>query len=141
MTPERHYRCARLSRLVPGVLLVLGVLGVLGVVARCGQHSTAAQVAPQVKSALTQVENALAAHQYPVARRGLDALIEYTLTARRSGTLSAEQADRILAAARVKADLPSATPTPRATASRTADEDSGKDTGDEHKNHHGDKSD
>jgi hypothetical protein len=136
MTPELDHRSGRLLRLVLGVLLVVGVL------AGCGQHRTAGQAAPQVKSALTQVETALAAHQYSVARRGLNALIQHALTARRSGTLSAEQADRILAAAaRVKADLPAAAPTPSASPSQTGEEDSGKGNGDEHKKHHGDRHD
>ena len=133
MTPGLDHRSGRLPRLLLGVLLVLGVL------AGCGQHRTAGQASPQVKSALTQVETALAAHQYSVARRGLNSLIQHTLTARRSGTLSAEQADRILAAAsRVRADLPRATPTPSASPTQTGEEDSGQGNGDGHKQHHGD---
>ena len=49
-------------------LAAVGVVLALGVLAGCGQHTTAGQAAPQVKAALTQVENAVAAHEYTVAR-------------------------------------------------------------------------
>jgi len=131
MTPELDHRSGRLPRLAAGVVLGLGVL------AGCGQHTTAGQAAPEVKAALSQVENAVAAHQYPAARRALSALTQHTLAARQSGTLSAEQADRLLAAAaRVKADLPAATPAPS-----TGETDSGQGKGDEHNKDDGDKHD
>ena len=139
---EPDHLSDRLPRLAAGVVLALGVL------VGCGQHTTAGQAAPEVKSALAQVENALAGHRYPVARRALNTLTLHTLAARHSGALTAEQADRILAAAaRLEADLPPAAPTASTSpsgdpgATDAGDEDSRKGDGDEQKRDHGHKHD
>jgi len=118
-------------------LAAVSVVFALGVLAGCGQHTTAGQAAPQVKAALTQVENAVAAHEYTLAQGALNVLTQQTVVAQRSGTLSAEQADRILAAAaRVRSDLPLATPVPSTTASEERGGGQGNDHKMEHKGKH-----
>ena len=127
MTREGDLRSGPLHRLAAGVLLALGVL------AGCGQHTTAGQAAPPVKAALSQVENAVAAHQYTVARRALNTLTQQTMAAQQSGAISAEQADSILAAAaRVRSDLPPAPPVPSTTPSEEGGGGKSKDHNKEH---------
>jgi hypothetical protein len=80
----------------------------------CGAATPAGELDPTLRTQLTQVDQALAAGDYPQARDDLDTLAEQTATARDKGRISAEQADRILTAiTRVTANLPEPTaPTP-----------------------------
>lgn len=81
-----------------------------------------------VVQALARVDSALAARDWAGARSALDELVRRTVLARRSGDLSEEHADRILAAAAELASgvprtspaaSPTASPSPSATAVRT----------------------
>lgn len=92
----------------------LGVTAALVVmtVAACGNGARSA--APSsVRSALSQVDAAVRAHDYAGARTELDALITRTIAARDQAQLSTSQATDILAAAaRLRADLPQPAPRP-----------------------------
>jgi hypothetical protein len=76
----------------------------------CGAATPAGELDPTLRAQLTQVDQALAAGNYPQARDGLDTLAEQTATARDDGRISSQQADRILTAiTRVAGNLPEAT--------------------------------
>jgi hypothetical protein len=76
----------------------------------CGAATPAGELDPTLRTQLTQVDQALAAGDYPQARDDLDTLAEQTATARDKGRISAGQADRILTAiTRVTANLPDPT--------------------------------
>jgi hypothetical protein len=81
-------------------------------VAACGDGASSA--APSgVRSALSQVDAAVRAHDYGGARTDLDALIARTIAARDQAQMSASQAKDILAAAaQLRADLPQPAPNP-----------------------------
>ncbi len=99
-----------------GSRIALGVAtALLAATAGCGTTSAAppGQALPQLRILLSQVDAALADRHYPDARKALDALVRATTTARDTGQLSTEQADRILAAAaQLTAELPRRTPAP-----------------------------
>ena len=97
------------SRWIPAALITTG--------AGCGTSTPPGEAAPGLRAQLSRIDTALAAQQYTTARTALDALVRETVTARNAGTLSADQAQPILAAAaRLAADLPS---TPRPTTTRS----------------------
>lgn len=130
------------------------------VLAGCGGDATPADEVPQLATRLDRVDQALVDGEYSTARRELDALVEATVEARDDGTLEAEEANRILAAA---AHLLSAFPDPPPARSEETptepvippeddeeegDEDgghedrsNGKGNGDKGKGHDGDKDD
>ena len=92
-------------------LAVALAAAVLVAVASCASTPPPGQLVPALRTHLAQVDNALAAQDYAQARQALEALIEQTSQARSSNRISAEQADRILAAiARLTADLPQSNP-------------------------------
>jgi hypothetical protein len=101
------------------VLVVL----VTGLGAGCGsaQQPSAAEQVPALSTRLDRVDSALAEHRFAAARRDLHALINATTSARRSGDLSAEKAQRILAAAAEVLDALPASGTPSPSASATSD--------------------
>lgn len=81
-------------------------------VAACG-NGTRSAAPSSVRSALSQVDAAVRAHDYGGARTDLDALIAHTISARDHAQLSASQAKDILAAAaQLQADLPQPAPSP-----------------------------
>ena len=93
--------------------LALAAVAVLvAAAAGCGAATPAGELDPTLRTQLTQVDQALAAGDYPQARDALDTLGEQTATARDDGWISSQQADRILTAvSRVAADLPDPTTT------------------------------
>jgi hypothetical protein len=108
------------------VRVVVG--GLLGVVlaASCGGSGAAPSPPAALQAALGQVDAAVAGHDPARARLALDVLVARTLAARDQGLISAEQADRVLAAAstlRVALPLPAPTATavPSSSASREGD--------------------
>ena len=81
-------------------------------VAACG-NGTSSATPSSVRSALSQVDAAVRAHDYGGARTDLDALIARTIAARDHAQMSASQAKDILAAAaQLRADLPQPAPDP-----------------------------
>ena len=81
-------------------------------VAACG-NGTSSATPSSVRSALSQVDAAVRAHDYGGARTELDALIARTIAARDQAQISASQAKDILAAAaQLRADLPQPTTNP-----------------------------
>jgi len=88
-------------------------------VAACGDDASSA--APSsVRSALSQVDAAVRAHDYGGARTDLDALVAHTIAARDHAQMSASQAKDILAAAaQLRADLPQPAPSPSPTVEPT----------------------
>jgi hypothetical protein len=84
--------------------------------AGCGTAAAPGEVVPALRTQLSRVDAALADHKYADARNALDALTRETAAARNAGRLTAEQTDRIVAAAaRLAADLPPPSPTPQPT--------------------------
>lgn len=82
-------------------------------VSACGSQPAAGEAAPAVRAALTRLDDAVADERYRKARAALRELVQATIEARRTGQLTPEQADRILAAAtRVGASLPKPPPQP-----------------------------
>jgi hypothetical protein len=78
--------------------------------AACGAAMPPGELVPTLRRQLTQVDQALAAGDYPQARDALDTLAEQTATARDEGRITPDQADRILTAmTRVAANLPEPT--------------------------------
>lgn len=115
------------------VLVVVGsVLSALAL-ASCGDQSSPGAAVPGLTRSLDKVDSAVADEKYRVARRALDQLTARALEARRSGLLSPDQTDRILAAAaRLGHELPLPLPAP---ATQPQDEDKSSDTedyGDDH---------
>jgi hypothetical protein len=89
---------------------------VLAATAGCGTATPPGEAVPGLRTQLSRVDAALADREYAQARRALDALTRETAAARDTGLLSAEQANRILAAAaRLAADLPAQAPVPHPT--------------------------
>jgi hypothetical protein len=106
MTPECPAPGWR-RRLAVGVASVLASVVLL---TACGSESPApAEQVPGLADRLAQVDRAIVAGRYPVARAQLEELIDSTLAARGRGRLDPAQADRVLAAA---AALLSALPQP-----------------------------
>lgn len=92
--------------------LPFAVVVVVLTVAACG-HGTGSATPGSVRSALSQVDAAVRAHDYGGARTDLDALIAQTIAARDHAHMSASQAKDILAAAaQLQADLPQPAPDP-----------------------------
>jgi hypothetical protein len=87
--------------------------------AGCSHSTPAGEQDPQVRAALSTVESAIAGHDYGQARTALDRLADRAAQDRRDGTLTDNQATRVLAAAaQLRADLPV---TPTAVPTRTDD--------------------
>lgn len=68
-------------------------------VSACGGAGSAGEAAPEVSQRLDQVDAAVAAGDLAAAREATEALVRATKQAEAAGDLTAEQADRILAAA------------------------------------------
>jgi hypothetical protein len=101
-------------RIVPALAAAL-----LAAAVACGSITPAGDSIPALRTQLSRVDAALADRHYTDARRALDVLTRETVAARAAGRLSAEQADRILAAAaRLAADLPAQAPAPQTSAPR-----------------------
>jgi hypothetical protein len=82
-----------------------------------GSSLSAEDRVPALTTGLARVDAALAAHEFAVARKDLRALRATVQKARRSDTLSASEAARVLGAVdRLLAVLPSTTATPTAGA-------------------------
>jgi hypothetical protein len=60
----------------------------------CG-HSSPGGTVPALKGSLVQVDDAIAAKHWQVARETLDELVAESTTAHASGRITAKQADRI----------------------------------------------
>lgn len=108
------------------LLLVTAAVVVL-TVAACG-NGTRSATPSSVRSALSQVDAAVRAHDYGGARTDLDALIARTIAARDQAQISPSQAKDILAAAaQLRADLPQPTPTPSPVAAQPTQPNTGND--------------
>jgi hypothetical protein len=89
------------------VALTLSAAGLV-LLSGCG-HSSPGGTVPALKGSLVQVDDALAAKQWQVARGTLDELIREVSTARASGRITTDQADRIQFTAKVlRSQLPRA---------------------------------
>ena len=66
----------------------------------CGGPSSPGDSVPALRGSLVQVDDAVSAHQWALARRRIDALLRTTRSAERSGKITAGQARRIEDAAR-----------------------------------------
>ena len=114
-------------------LLALGVVLVIAATG-CGAGKNSS-VPGSVRAALTQVDAAVHAHDYARTRSELDTLVVRTIAARDASQLSADQADRVLAAAaQLRADLPAAppanpAPAPTAQPTQTSNGDTGRSDG------------
>lgn len=96
------------------------LLVAVALLAGCGGGTPAAPPAA-LTQALARVDAALGAHDWGRARTALDELVRRTVLAREAGEVSAEEADRILAAAaRLAAGVPSPSPAPTATRTPSA---------------------
>jgi outer membrane biosynthesis protein TonB len=115
-----------------GRLAALTLAAVL--TAGCGSDSTPADAAPELAEQLARVDRAVATGEERQIRERVDGLVAATESARESGRLDDEQADRILAAAdALLAQLPAEEPTTESpppppsppTLSPSPDEDDG----------------
>lgn len=127
------------SRWIPAALAA----ALITTSAACGTSTPPGEAAPGLRAQLSRIDTALAAQQYTTARTALDALVRETVAARNAGTLSADQAQPILAAAaRLAGDLPSTprttttTPTPTTSAPSRDDSGEGKKKGSDKKDGH-----
>jgi hypothetical protein len=90
---------------------------VLIAITACGAATPPGELDPTLRTQLAQVDQALAAGDYPQARENLNTLAAHTATARNEGRITPDQADGILTAiARVAANLPEPTSPAPATA-------------------------
>jgi hypothetical protein len=114
-------------RLHPRLPAAAGLAAAL-LLAGCSHSTPAGEQDPQVLAALSTVESAIAGHDYGQARTALDRLADRAAQDRRDGTLTDDQATRVLAAAaQLRADLPV---TPTAVPTRTEDHgDDGDNSG------------
>lgn len=101
--------------------LLAGALVAVGLVTGCGGAGTTDRAPAVVLQALSQVDSAVAARDWPAVRQALDDLVRRTLLARRSGELSEAHADRILAAAaELRSGVPGTSPAPTTRPTATA---------------------
>jgi hypothetical protein len=77
----------------------LVVVAVLVLTSGCGGRQTPGDAVPAMKGALVQVDEALVAHQWPLARQTLHSVLQQAATARRTGTITPSEAARVRAAA------------------------------------------
>ena len=109
----------------------------------CGATPPPGEAVPALRTRLERVDATLAEGHYADARQALDALTRETVTARDRQAISAEQAQRILAAiARLVTDLPAPAPTPPPSATVEPSQNNEADEGSEpseNENKHEDK--
>lgn len=107
------------------VLAVAGsVMSALALTA-CGDQPSAGEAVPGLNRSLAQVDAALADERYRVARRALDQLTSRAVEARRSGRLSPDQADQIIAAVTgLERELPLPLPVPATEPGNGAEDNS-----------------
>jgi len=111
-------------------LALTGAAVLIATTTACGAATPPGELVPTLRTQLTQVEQALAAGDYPQARDALDTLDEQTATARDEGRITPDQADRILTAiTRVAANLPEPTPPAPDGEQNDNGEENGKGTG------------
>lgn len=98
--------------LVPRLVLAACLLLPAG----CGDDPSPAEGAPELAGLLVLVDEAVADRRWPAAREAIRRLVERTDAAEQEGSLTAEQADRIRAAARdLLAGIPEPTRAPAST--------------------------
>lgn len=93
-----HRAMGGIGRAIGSSALTLAVM--TGVLAGCSQDESPAETAPALAAALTQVDQAVEAERYGRARSATEFLLAETRRLQQEGDLSADDADRIRAAAR-----------------------------------------
>jgi hypothetical protein len=113
------------GRRVPGVLLrILSAASLIVVLAGCGGDEPPSAAAPELGETLTEVDVALARGNYTRAEKALEELADEAVQAEQAGTISADDADRIVeAASKLLAQLPDDTTTSPAPVDPSPSED------------------
>jgi hypothetical protein len=96
------------GRRIPGVLLrIMCMASLIVVLAGCGGDEPPSAAAPELGQTLSEVDDALARGNYARAEKALAELVDEAVQAEEAGTISADDADRILeAVSKLLARLP-----------------------------------